>query len=122
MAAMAEYDGQGRSLQPQLGESAYVASYKGLNDRGVVFSFALWGKDIVTLLPRTDRVMLGLAPDEKNGEILWVPWSALLDVAADCLIPEADLDPPRWRTTRWPDAGQIARLRALRLPPPGTRT
>jgi hypothetical protein len=122
MAAMAEYDSQQRVLQPRLGETAYVASYKGLNDQGDVFSFAIWGKDIVTLLPCTDRVMLGLAPNEKNGETLWVPWHALLGVAGDCLIPEPDVDLPRWRTARWPNAAQIARLRAVSVPPPGNRT
>jgi hypothetical protein len=86
--------------------------------QGAVFSFAIWNREITTLLPHVGRVMLGLAPKgKKGGEQLWVAWDDLLVTAADCLAPEPGVDPPRWRTVKWLEDAQIAALRARALGP-----
>jgi hypothetical protein len=56
--------------------------------------------------------LLGLEPESEVGEKLRVPWHALMDVAGECLTLDGALDPPRRRTTGWPSANQVARLRS----------
>ena len=112
MAAMAEYDLQKAQLE-HLEEDVFIASYKGLKgDDGSVYSYTTWSRGVPSLLPETDQVVLGLAPGQKGGEILRVPWQVLMEIAGGCLAREPDLDPPRWRTTGWPEETVIAKLRA----------
>ncbi len=65
------------------------------------------------MLPVTDQVALVLDPGGTDSEVVRVPWKALVQIAGDCLAPERNLDPPRWRTTRWPDSSQWAKLLAI---------
>jgi hypothetical protein len=114
MAAMAEYDFQKARLDEHLKEDVFVASYKGLrgNDGGV-FSYTTWSRGVLSLLPATDRVALGMDPGRQGAEVLWVPWKGLVEIVGGCLVQEPNLDPPRWRTVRWPDDGMLTRLRSI---------
>jgi hypothetical protein len=114
MMAMAEYDFQKTWLDEQLEEDVFVASYQGLQEKdGGVFSYSTWSCGVLSLLPVVDRVALGTNPGKKGAEVLWVPWKGLVEIAGACLALEPNLDPPRWRTVRWPDDGQLAKLRAI---------
>jgi hypothetical protein len=116
MAGIAEYDRQKAFLEEQLKEDVFVASYTGIRDKsGGAFSVSSWSKGVPTLLPETDQVTLNFAPGVKGAEILRVPWQSLRDIVCDCLVEEPALDPPRWRTTAWPDESKVARLRAVAI-------
>ncbi len=52
----------------------------------------------------------------KADAILRVGWQTLIDMVGDCLAQERDVDPPRWRTTRWPKDDVLAKLRAASVP------
>jgi hypothetical protein len=112
--AMAEYNRQQQHLQAQIGNDIYVAPYKAVHaDEGRVISYSIWSRGIPSLLPRTDEVALLVAPGDKHGEVLRVPWRALVDAVGVCLVQETDMDPPRWRATRWPEDGVLHKLRAV---------
>jgi hypothetical protein len=112
-SAKFEYDTQKAHLDKQLGEDVFVASFVGLQDKdGLAFSYSTWSKGVPTLLPRTDRVALNLAPGQKEPDVIHVRWDALTEVAGSHLVREPGLDPPRWRTNSWPDDTTLAKLRA----------
>lgn len=119
-----------------------VAPLMGLGeDDELTATVAAWPKETDLLLPRAHLVSLGtLAPDPSGNpkfeEIVTVPWQVLSAVAGDCLVPEPDLYPPRWRARRFPDDAAIAKMKvvadalaveaeaapisSLRRPPPST--
>jgi hypothetical protein len=112
-AAIAEYETQKEPLQNRLGEGVFVASCNGRKeDDGRVYTYAVWSKDVPTLLPRTDLVMLLTEPGVKGGEVIRVAWEKLAEVFGDCMIEEPGLDPPRWRTLTWPTDAMLSRVRA----------
>jgi hypothetical protein len=114
--AVGEYEVQKAQLEERLSEDVFVASFNGIQrPDGGVLTYTTWSKDVPSLLPRADQVVLGFAPGEKGGEILRVPWPALMDIAGDCLTQEPDLDPPRWRTRRWPEEAALVKLRAVAM-------
>jgi hypothetical protein len=116
MMATSEYDAQRPQLQEQVGEEIFVASYKGLRaDDGSVVSYTTWTKGIPSLLPLTDHVALVFDPKAEKGGFFRVTWQVLLEIAGDCLALEPDVDPPRWRTTPWPEEAVLARLRAAAI-------
>lgn len=91
-----------------------VAPLMGLGeDDELNATVAAWpnasGADV--LLPRSHLVSLGALADGKFEEIVTVPWQVLIAVAGDCLVPEPDLYPPRWRTKRFPDDAAIAKMK-----------
>lgn len=116
MMAIAEYDAQQPALQNHLGDGVFVASYKGLKGpSGAVFSYTTWTKGALSLLPKADHVAL-LTDPGKADAILRVAWQTLIDMVGDCLVQEPDLDPPRWRTTRWPEDDVLAKLQSVSIP------
>jgi hypothetical protein len=116
MMGIAEYDVQQERLQKQLGEDVFVAPYKGLRgESGSVFSFTTWTKGVSTLLPKADQVAMVCEPETETGAVFRVPWSTLVDMVGDCLVRDAALEPPRWRTARWPEEQVLAKLRAACL-------
>jgi len=113
-AAIAEYETQKDPLQKRLGEDVFVASCNGLKgDDGQAFTYAVWSKDVPTVLPRTDLVMLLMEPGVKGSEVVRVAWEKLVEVVGDCIVEEPDIDPPRWRTPAWPNDVMISRLRSM---------
>jgi hypothetical protein len=109
--AATTYTEQQEALQIRLGEDIFVASCLDVKDKhGTEFTFTTWGHEVTSLLPRAERVAVDAGPS------LVVTWDVLVEYAGDCLVLEPDLDPPRWRTVRWPSRAQIAKLRAFALP------
>jgi hypothetical protein len=116
MAAIAEYQSQKAFLEENMKEDVFVASYTAVRDDARrAFSYSAWSKGVLTLLPETEQVAMSCAPDQKDPEIIRVPWQALREVVGECLVKEPDLDPPRWRTKAWPDDAKLSQLRAMAI-------
>jgi hypothetical protein len=75
-----------------------------------VFSVAVWGFDVDTLLPEADFVAF-----QADHEQLTVPFAVA--VAEASLVPEPDYVPTRYRVTRWPPEPVMSRLRAQSISP-----
>jgi uncharacterized protein YtpQ (UPF0354 family) len=97
------------------GIDVFVASYHlyqmaGQPDKTV--SMSVWTKDVLTLLPKTDRV--ALVEPVQGGEpvVTTVHWSEIQFQLSELLSAEAGY-PPRYRTAGFPSAEQISRLTAL---------
>lgn len=114
--AMAEYGAQHGPLQQHLGESTFVAKLNAARGpEGTPLTLTTWTRSVPSLLPWADRVALVLSPEQKDGEVLTVPWRALFQIAGHLLTQETDLNPPRWRTQGWPDGEALNRLRQARV-------
>jgi hypothetical protein len=115
--AIHEYGVQQKDLQARVGDDLYVATCDGIDPKqGLPFSYTTWTEQVSALLPEADYVMIGVGAAGQNLTILRVPWNTVQETAPGCLVREAGIDPPRWRTVRWPDPPAIAALRA-RFPP-----
>jgi hypothetical protein len=66
---------------------------------------------VLSLLPRTDAILVVEDTETAKTTAFLVAWADLLAVAVDCLAQEPKLDPPRWRTLRWPSEQQLQELR-----------
>jgi hypothetical protein len=78
------------------------------------FSYCIWTRGVLALLPETDFVVLCALGDKTRD--YWeaiVPWNVLLRVTGDaCLILEPGLIPARWRVVMWPTRRMLQELQA----------
>jgi hypothetical protein len=83
----------------------FVANYGAMRGRetGELVSFSVWGRGIVTLLPRSDMVGLMENPDK---EPVLARWEHVAEVGGDLMEP-LDLWPERYRVDEFPSAGQL---------------
>lgn len=89
------------------GDDVFVASYKAVVAGESGFSYAVWGKDVDTLLPDSDVIMI---ISSQEAEPLRVPASRARALIPDLFEPQADVYPPRWRVREFPTDAQLARL------------
>jgi hypothetical protein len=75
-------------------------------------SYASWGENIDSLLPKTDLVVMGADDSQGDKWLALVRWQDIQQIAPGCLAADPACDPVRYRTVRWPDPGAIAQLRA----------
>jgi hypothetical protein len=114
LMAIGEYGPQQQQLEKLLGKEVFIGRYTGLKGPdGSVFAYTKWSKGVPALLPKADQVAFEVAPQDETGEMFRVPWQAVLEIAGEHLVQEPDLDPPRWRTTGWPDDSTLSKLRAV---------
>lgn len=112
--AVAEYAAQKKDLEERLGEGIFVAEYTGLKSKdGSVTSYAVWSKDVPTLLPEAAEIAFVQRHDSKAFR---VPWATAVEIVGACMVKEPEFDPPRWRTLAWPDDAMMVRLKAAELP------
>jgi hypothetical protein len=78
---------------------------------GSIQSFASWGQDVDTALPRADVIIFGPA----DGPPIFVPWNDAAELVDLPLM--TDLDPPRYHVDYWPDPQIIERLHACAITP-----
>lgn len=78
-------------------------------------SACTWTKDVAALLPRTTWLTF-VDLDVGRTSTLIVEWDKALPIVG-ALMRETDDIPPRYHVTTWPDASQLARLAAVRIPP-----
>ena len=109
------YAGQQEGLQRDLGNSVFVASYKGVVHEGQVATFSIWTDSVVTALPKTDFVWL---QDAKMTRWFVVPWSDL-EAAIGKLPALERVDPPRYLTPANIPASYFRKLEKTFVPPPG---
>jgi hypothetical protein len=91
------------------GESLFVATYTLAQKKDApMFSYAVWSRDVRTILPRSDRIALVGAGD---AEPLLASWDRVTEVAGARMTP-VDLYPPRWLVDSYPDDTELAALRS----------
>jgi len=90
----AAYSSQQPVLQNKLGQSVFVASFKGLEYDGRVITFSIWTDGAKTALPRTDFVWL---QNSKMSRWFVVSWSDL-EAAIGELPALEGANPPRYVT------------------------
>jgi hypothetical protein len=114
LLASSEYAGQKEAL-----EARFEAEDNGIFVGSVlvaqrpdesVFSVAVWGFDVDTLLPEADFVAF-----QGDHEQLTVPFAVA--VAEASLVPEPDYVPTRYHVTTWPAEPVMSRLRLHAVSP-----
>jgi hypothetical protein len=117
LLAASEYHTQKESLEKTLEErddDVFVASFMVVErDTDTdTKSIATWGEGVRALLPFTDLVAItGGDPQSEDSWHVLVPWQAIAEHAGHLWEQEPGVDPPRMRTTGWPDAKVLATLR-----------
>lgn len=89
------------------GEDVFVASYKAVIAGESGFSYAVWGKDVDTLLPDSDVIMI---ISSQEAEPLRVPAARARALFPRLFEAQADVYPPRWRVRTFPNDAQLAAL------------
>jgi hypothetical protein len=87
------------------GEDIFVASYSALENKetGKLSSYCVWGKNILTLLPKTDAV----AFIQENAEPIIAEWDRVVETVGNLMKP-LDMYPPRWKVSEFPTEEQLA--------------
>ena len=101
------------ALHAKRGTDLWVASWQMLrrDDLGTL-SYAVWSETVDTLLPHAEFIVFKPAGDA-DGELL-VAWADAIGVVGELMEATEHL-PERLRVRRFPDAAQVARLRALAI-------
>lgn len=89
----------------------FVASYSLYETEGVkeMFSICVWSKDVDSLLPHTDRIVILIDPESKDR--VNVPWELAVSVVGHLMQREPDLAPERFRVRSFPSDAEIVELR-----------
>jgi hypothetical protein len=91
----------------------FVAPYKVYRqDDGQLFSRSIWSNGVDTLLPKTDRVVLGI--DAQKKIMREASWNSLTAIVGSLMELETDpaFYPVRYRVQKFPDEAQLAELSA----------
>lgn len=102
--AAAEYTAQAKRHAQALAGEIGPLFVKDLPDGGM-YSVAVWGEGVLSLLPRADYVTF-----VNEVEYLTVPWEVVEHEAG--LAPEPGWSPPRYRVQQWPERPVMSRLHA----------
>ena len=112
-----DYSQQQKMLEQVFDENGtdiFVASYMLVDGAGTgeQFSLCTWNNETDSLLPRTDRVVLG--PIDENGRID-VRWDDLTRIAGNLMVPQPDGYPERYRVQEVPSHEQMIALREVAI-------
>jgi hypothetical protein len=105
LAMAGVYKDQQDALQQHLGEEVFVATFGMFapNDNpDALTSYCTWTQDVVTWLPRADRVAFNKVLPNEQYERVFVPWSAAERICAHYMTLQKE-DPPRWLVTAFPN-------------------
>jgi hypothetical protein len=98
------YNDQQSALQKHLGDDVFVGTYS-LIKRGEGFdslrSWSSWTKDVRTLLPQTDLVVLGRPRTDGKHDLLMVSWAALVQSCGG-RMKQTDERPVRYMVEEFP--------------------
>lgn len=99
-------------LRAKTGGGLSVASYSAIEDpkTKTLLTLCIWGKHLVSLLPRTDLVAL-MAP---GRESTIVPWARVCEVVGD-MMQLQEMYPERYLVTDFPTDEQLAAMAAAAL-------
>jgi hypothetical protein len=111
-SVMQEHDQQKKlldKLHEKKRQDIFVASYKAMANQttGQVTTYCVWGKDILALLPHTDRIVF--VQDGKDP--LTADWDRVVRVMGDLMTP-MDIYPQRFRVSEFPTDEQLAAMGA----------
>ena len=83
----------------------FVASCSALQNKNTdeVFTYCVWGEDVDSLLPKTDRIMLA----QDGGGIASAEWDQVVSVVGDLIVREEDYYPERFRVREFPTRQQL---------------
>lgn len=98
-------------LHEKTGKDIFVAKYT-LNQRkdGSYFSYSIWSRNIVTLLPSTDMVALHDSDKPENEQMLGMaPLEKVLSIAGDLML-DAGMFPTRYYVSKFPDAEMLKKI------------
>ncbi len=94
------------------GQDVFVASHNLYESAaGELFSICIWTRDVDSLLPLTDRIMLFINGDP--GERVTLPWQVAMEHLPGLIVEDTTYLPPRYRVRSFPDARQWKTLRKL---------
>lgn len=112
LLASSEYAGQKEALETRFEDNGIFVGSVLVAQRPdeSVFSVAVWGFDVDTLLPEADFVAF-----QGDHEQLTVPFAVA--VAEASLVPEPDYLPTRYHVTAWPPEPVMSRLRTHAVAP-----
>lgn len=94
-------------------DGPFVASYSGIQKKGSdeVLTYCVWGKDVDSLLPKTQLVMIvGPSGPEAIGE-----WDLVAEVVGDLMELDENLYPVRYRVKAFPTQEQLDAIGKLEL-------
>jgi len=111
----AAYGRQQLALQRDLGDSVFVASYRGLVQNGRLITFSIWTDSVPTALPKTQFVWL---QDAKMSRWFVVAWSDL-EAAIGNLPSIEGTEPPRYLTPANIPASYFSQLEQAFVAPEG---
>jgi len=94
-------------LHEKTGEDVFVASYSVMEhkDTGHRMSYCVWTKDSISLLPQTERIVLG---GEGQAPVM-VRWEKVVAIAGNLMTPMG-IYPERYRVEGFPTAEQLAAM------------
>lgn len=101
-------------LDQKLGADVFHASCTLMAAPHGRYTYAVWSRDVLTTLPRTDRIaFVEAGPDGKPRSLGMAEWERVREVMGDAMKP-LEHHPPRWKVDTFPTEAQ---QRALRLEP-----
>lgn len=89
------------------GDDVFISSFSALETEAGLFSYCVWGEEVRSLLPVTDKV--ALIRQEGAEPIGLADWGRVMEVAAH-LLEETEHYPKRYRTLGFPDEEVIRAL------------
>jgi uncharacterized protein YtpQ (UPF0354 family) len=94
-------------LHEARGEDVFVASFNVMQHKesGHRLNFCVWTDGTVSLLPRTEQVVLG----GEGRQTIVAPWERVVEVAGQHMTP-LDMYPERFRVEEFPTPEQLAVL------------
>ncbi|MET4674894.1 hypothetical protein [Luteibacter sp. ME-Dv--P-043b] len=96
----------------------FVASYRAAEEThtGRIFSTAQWTRGVETLLPRGDQLLLFC---DVRRELLTIDWEDAVAHIPQLAVPCADLCPPRFLLTDFPDDAtyEVLKQKSLNVQP-----
>ena len=103
----AEQKGLLDELHEKTGEDVFVASYSVVQQKetGHRVSFCMWTKGLPSLLPQTERIVLG----GEDQEPVMARWERVVEIAGDLMTPMG-IYPERYRVEGFPTTEQLAAM------------
>jgi uncharacterized protein YtpQ (UPF0354 family) len=95
------------TLHQKTDKDVFVASFSVIQhkDTGHRISYCVWTKGTESLLPRTERIVLG---GEDQGPVM-VPWEKVVEVAGELMTP-LGMYPERYQVDQFPTVEQLAAM------------
>jgi len=115
-----EYESQKGMLEAELqkeGRDVFVASYSAMEQKpaGRIRTYSVWAKDVPTLLPRTDLIMLvGPAEDDQVKTLASGRWEDVERAAGHPMAPQG-LYPERYLVESFPSDDELKRVGIMNL-------